>query len=179
MGPGRGQANEPQGYPGTYALLLSSAVEGVLAIGRLGGLPLQRGFYLYIGSALGPGGLRARLAHHRRPAPHPHWHIDYLRQVARLEEVWFAYTPLRREHLWAGIAGGLVGALVPLRGFGASDCHCQSHLYFVSRRPSHAGFCRRLQATWPGHGPVAVCREGSGRVRTAARAGSAAVPGDG
>ncbi len=154
MGPGRRQADELQGYPGTYALILSSAVEGAIAIGRLGVLPLQRGFYLYIGSALGPGGLRARIAHHRRLAPRRHWHLDYLRQAVGLEEVWFTHSPVQWEHHWATIAGELVGATVPLRGFGASDCHCQSHLYFFSHRPARTDFCRRLQAVYPGHGPV-------------------------
>jgi Uri superfamily endonuclease len=54
--------------PGTYALLLSSAADGVIRVGRLGDLRLQPGFYVYVGSALGPGGVRARLAHHMRLA---------------------------------------------------------------------------------------------------------------
>jgi Uri superfamily endonuclease len=29
-------------------------------------LQLQRGFYVYVGSALGPGGVRARVAHHQK-----------------------------------------------------------------------------------------------------------------
>jgi Uri superfamily endonuclease len=39
-----------QSSPGTYALLLSSATDAVIRIGRLGDLRLQPGYYVYIGS---------------------------------------------------------------------------------------------------------------------------------
>ena len=72
--------------PGTYALVLRSRKLASLRIGRLGTLKLQPGFYVYIGSAFGTGGLQARIKHHQRIAAHPHWHIDYLREVCDLVE---------------------------------------------------------------------------------------------
>ena len=72
-----GMIIEPK--PGTYALVLSCASTARIQVGRLGMMQLQRGYYVYLGSALGPGGLRARIAHHQKPSPHPHWHIDFLR----------------------------------------------------------------------------------------------------
>jgi Uri superfamily endonuclease len=98
-------------------------------------MQLQPGFYVYIGSALGPGGVRARLAHHMRPAERPHWHIDYLRFHTTLEEIWFCYDPKSREHDWAIRLAGLPGASMPLAGFGSSDCECESHLLFFEKRP--------------------------------------------
>ncbi len=86
---------------GTYALVLSSRADGFVRIGQLGELRLQSGFYIYLGSALGPGGVRARLAHHLQPCTRPHWHIDYLRAHADLEEVWYCHDGLRLEHEWA------------------------------------------------------------------------------
>jgi Domain of unknown function DUF123 len=68
-----------QARPGTYVLVLSSRSTDLIQIGRLGALQLQSGFYVYVGSALGPGGVRARLAHHLKLSRRPHWHIDYLR----------------------------------------------------------------------------------------------------
>ena len=41
--------------PGTYALILSCASNARIQIGRLGTMQLQRGYYVYLGSALGPG----------------------------------------------------------------------------------------------------------------------------
>ena len=52
-------------------LLLSSATDAVIRVGRLDGLRLQPDFYVYAGSALGPGGVRAHLAHHMRLASAP------------------------------------------------------------------------------------------------------------
>ncbi len=47
--------------PGTYALVLACQKTGRVRIGRLGVLALQPGFYVYVGSAFGSGGLAARL----------------------------------------------------------------------------------------------------------------------
>jgi Uri superfamily endonuclease len=124
-----------QSRPGTYALLLSSATNALIRIGRLGNLLLQRGFYVYVGSALGPGGVRGRLGHHVRPAERPHWHIDYLRKKTTLEAVWFRYHRKSLEHAWAKRFGEMPGASVPMAGFGSSDCDCQSHLFFFKKCP--------------------------------------------
>ena len=52
--------------PGTYALLLRLDKQERITVGKLGTFDFPVGYYLYVGSALGPGGLRARLARHRR-----------------------------------------------------------------------------------------------------------------
>src|SRR5271157_4044401 len=122
--------------PGTYALLLSLATDAIIRIGRLGDLRLQPGFYVYVGSALGPGGVKARLAHHLRPAERPHWHIDYLGKKLKLEGIWFCYGRKRREHSWARHFSSMPGALVPMTGFGSSDCACESHLFFFKKCPA-------------------------------------------
>jgi Uri superfamily endonuclease len=128
----------PQG--GTYALILFCPRHKLIQIGRLGILELRRGFYVYVGSALGPGGVRARIAHHRKLSARPHWHIDYLRPHTRLDRVWYSQDPVRHEHQWARLVRALGGASVPLARFGASDCRCASHLFFFTRRPSFREF---------------------------------------
>ena len=80
-------------------------------------------------SALGPGGLRARIAHHQKQSTRPHWHIDFLRAHTRLHLVWLRYDMTRREHEWARAMQKVEGATIPFPGFGASDCGCPSHLY--------------------------------------------------
>ena len=86
---------------GTYALVLASTKAAPVRVGKLGSLQLQPGFYVYVGSAHGPGGLRARLAHHLEPTARPHWHIDYLRAHTNPEEVWYLYARTA-----SGSAGG-------------------------------------------------------------------------
>ena len=137
--------------PGTYALLLRSDSAARVRIGRLGMLTATRGYYVYIGSAFGPGGLAARLAHHQRPLRRPHWHIDYLRPHARLIEIWFTNDAQPREHLWADLIGAMRSATIPLPGFGCSDCRCRSHLLHFARCPSLAAFRRRLRAACGDH----------------------------
>jgi Uri superfamily endonuclease len=101
--------------------MLSSESTGPIQIGKLGTMRIRPGFYVYVGSALGPGGVRARLAHHLKPSSRPHWHIDYLRAHTTIEEVWFCLDRRCREHIWAQHVKMLPDATTPLAGFGASD----------------------------------------------------------
>ncbi len=144
--------------PGTYALVLSARANGFVRVGRLGRLRLQSGFYVYVGSALGSGGVRGRLMHHLGLASRPHWHIDYLRRHTSLEEVWHCYDRVSLEHQWAECIGTIRGASVPLAGFGASDCQCESHLYFFRSRPSKSVFVRSLRASGERHPAVRLLR---------------------
>ncbi len=139
---------------GTYALILSSVVAGPLQIGQLGQFYVRRGFYVYIGSACGPGGVRARVSHHRKLPARPHWHIDYLRAATQLEEIWVTYDLTRWEHQWADVFKRMRGVSIPMAGFGASDCGCESHLYFFRTRPSLLVFRKRMRNSLRGHGPV-------------------------
>lgn len=141
---------------GTYALVLSCHVETAIQVGRLASLRLRRGFYVYVGSAFGPGGLRARMAHHSRVSGRPHWHVDYLRAHARLEEVWYCRDAEPREHQWASAVRAIRGAEMPVAGFGSSDCQCRSHLYFFNRRPSRRSLQRKLRALDREHPVVRV-----------------------
>lgn len=144
---------ESDSRPGTYALVLRIAAACDAAVGRRYRLALQPGWMLYTGSALGPGGVRARLAHHGRLAAHPHWHIDYLRRHTVLEAVWFSYHAKRRECRWAMVLAEMGGLPPPFR-FGASDCRCGSHLYAFQRRPLLATFTAALRAHEPDAAPV-------------------------
>jgi Uri superfamily endonuclease len=126
--------------PGTYALVLRSRGRRSVTVGRLGELDVRPGFYVYVGSAAGPGGLRARVARHCRPDKRRHWHIDHLAAVATIEEVWYSTVTGSTEHRWAATLGGMPGASVPLAGFGSSDCRCPAHLFYFRDRPRLGAF---------------------------------------
>lgn len=130
--------------PGTYALLLACQSVGPVRVGRLGTLQLERGFYVYVGSALGPGGLASRIQHHGQIAVRPHWHVDYLRAACDLLEVWFTPDATRHEHSWAEAVARLPGAGMPMPGFGSSDCDCEAHLFWFQRMPSFRAFRQRV-----------------------------------
>ena len=142
---------------GTYLLLFELEETTSFDCGALGTIFLDRGWAGYAGSAFGGGGLAARLRRHLGGNGRSHWHVDYLRARARVAEIWFTRDPLRREHLWARVAGELDGGTVPVRGFGSSDCRCESHLVHLPDRPQLRSFRFALRQRDVGHAPV-ECR---------------------
>lgn len=143
-------------HSGTYSLVFRSSLERLIAVGKLGQLRAKPGFYVYVGSAFGPGGLAARVAHHGRSSGYPRWHIDYLGLSNNLEEVWYTYDPMHREHQWTEIIDSLKGSSIPLVGFGSSDCRCQSHLYFFPSKPPGRSFRRRVHVKYDNHGKIII-----------------------
>lgn len=150
----RPRSHDLPSSPGTYILILEASVPGRVRVGALGTLKLDPGFYAYVGSARGPGGLAARLSHHYRRARSPHWHIDYLRRRTSLHEIWLAEGVVEREHRWAKALEGDPLAMLPLPGFGASDCRCRTHLFRFSHLPPVSAFRRRLISAEPAAGLV-------------------------
>ena len=125
--------------PGTYVLILRSEESTSIQIGRWSLLDIRQGYYAYVGSAFGPGGVLARVSRHCRPVKSKHWHIDYLREHVILVSVWYSHSSTRLEHHWAGAMERLNEAR-PVERFGCSDCNCESHLYFFAREPELAEF---------------------------------------
>jgi len=139
--------------PGTYVLVLTFSRRLDNVVGRLGTLAMQPGFYVYVGSAFGPGGLAKRVGRHARSEKKLRWHVDYLTTVATLDEVWYTVDEARCECQWADALKQIRGAMVPLEGFGSSDCRCRSHLFFFQKRPSPRVFRQGLVRSLAG--PVA------------------------
>ena len=140
---------------GTYGVVCVVEFETVVEPGNLGSWTLAPGCYVYVGSALGAGGLRGRVARHARTASEldgkQHWHVDALLAPARLDRVWYSYSSLRLEHLWASAMDETSGATIPIPGFGSSDCDCRAHLFRFPRLPSLRMFESSLRLTVAGH----------------------------
>jgi Uri superfamily endonuclease len=143
-----GQANSS--IMGTYVLALWLEVPSDILIGRLGTFQFPAGWYLYVGSAFGPGGLDARLGRHQRTfasGKRAYWHIDHLRQQAVWGGAWGSDSPHRLECTWAAALHRLPGAEIVVPGFGASDCHCRAHLVRIPSLPDEEWFANVLGAT--------------------------------
>jgi Uri superfamily endonuclease len=115
---------------GTYILTLKARQATRIQVGHLGVLDIQPGWYLYVGSAFGPGGLRGRLKHHLHSTASPRWHVDYLRREIPIQAVWYC-AGARLEHAWARELCTGAGSSIPLLRFGSSDCQCPAHLVYM------------------------------------------------
>ena len=109
-------------------------------VGKLGRFSFPAGHYLYIGSALGPGGLAGRLRHHLSEEKRLHWHVDYLDQESTITELWMGLGKGKKEHSWADVIKQLPEADEPAVGFGSSDCRCRSHLFHFLEKPAFCEF---------------------------------------
>ncbi len=141
--------NLDEKLPGTYVLLLHLSVNKTITIGKLGVFDFPIGWYAYIGSAFGPGGLIGRIKHHLRPPEKPHWHIDYLRQEAILKEIWLSPDTERREQDWVDLMIDIPDAATLIDGFGASDSDRETHLFYFDARPSLEDFAVGVRARFP------------------------------
>jgi Uri superfamily endonuclease len=135
---------------GNYVLLLHLPNDERLAIGKLGTFDFPAGWYAYVGSAFGAGGLVGRLKHHLKPVERPHWHIDYFRQAAHLQEIWLSPSTERHEQEWVDLLLAIPGAAVVVEGFGASDSKRESHLIYFDVRPLLEDFAVGVRARFPG-----------------------------
>jgi Uri superfamily endonuclease len=119
---------------GVYCLVLFHG-PCTIRVGALGDLAFPGGWHVYTGSAQGPGGLKRVRRHIGLAASAKQtrrWHIDYLLGDAgvTLLSAICAHTALPLECELANTIGG-----VPVRGFGCSDCHCNSHLFYFDTDP--------------------------------------------
>jgi Uri superfamily endonuclease len=129
-------ASLPRGK-GTYALVMRNEPRRIVRVGALGEIRLESPWLVYVGSALGPGGLRARVGRHIIGSPNRRWHIDRVRAIADLVEVWWLESVERKECAWATAMATRRDWRIEVPRFGSSDCRCEGHLLGARRRPRH------------------------------------------
>jgi Uri superfamily endonuclease len=119
---------------GIYALVFRNPRCSV-EVGALGQVAFSAGWHIYVGSALGSGGL-ARLERHialsRNKDRRPKWHVDYL-SAGRFFCLRYTIHGLTEERLECRLATAFGGENLP--GFGSGDCNCESHLFYRRRNP--------------------------------------------
>ena len=111
---------------GAYMLLIHMARDVVF---RRAGIEhiFAPGWYVYAGSAHGPGGIRARLRRHFRQDKAIHWHIDDLTVAADAIEA--IVIEGGRECAIVSALTASTAFLPAVGGFGSSDCRvCSAHL---------------------------------------------------
>ncbi|MCE1157102.1 MAG: DNA/RNA nuclease SfsA [Spirochaetia bacterium] len=121
-----------QSDSGSYMMLLHLAHQVEIAVGGLGRLKFEPGWYIYCGSA--KKGLAKRVARHRRKIGKAlHWHIDYLVPHALSIKEIPIYSYRNLECDLAAALGSMGGKAIPR--FGSTDCGCESHLFRFDTDP--------------------------------------------
>ena len=111
--------------PSTYLLLLWNRAARTRQVGRLGRIPFEPGFYLYVGS--GGRNVLKRIRRHMCSRKPLRWHIDHLTTgPGRMRSVDAWLLPGRPECIVADL---FARRLSGVAGFGSSDCRCSSHLF--------------------------------------------------
>lgn len=98
-----------------------------VGVGKLGQFHFKKGMYFYVGSA--QRNLSARLKRHSNEKKSLRWHIDYLASKARMLGAITIPGPRKHECELAKELSKMFE--VPVFGFGASDCRCKGHLFYV------------------------------------------------
>jgi len=123
---------EAEERPATYVLVVLVKCFEELNVGSLGQQTIEPGIYLYVGSARGFGGLKARLRRHISRDKKMRWHIDYL-TAHPCTGVYGAVAIYheRSMKLESTTAEALMrcGRFAPaIRGFGSTDTEDETHL---------------------------------------------------
>ncbi len=119
---------------GVYCLIFQNQACNI-EVGKKGEFSFYPGFHIYVGSALGSGGLK-RVKRHIDLSLNrdrdPKWHVDYLHlnHAFRLVSAVYAFTSARLECELASRIGGN-----SVSGFGCTDCKCSSHLFYRTKNP--------------------------------------------
>ncbi|WMW26246.1 DUF123 domain-containing protein [Methanolobus sediminis] len=122
---------------GVYCLIFRNG-NSVLDAGSLKNIEFSKGYHVYVGSALGSGGLK-RLKRHvllsLEKNKKPRWHVDYLSFSHEFELISVIYA-ITDKQVECELAGRLESSFNDhIRGFGAGDCGCSSHLFYSKKRP--------------------------------------------
>jgi sugar fermentation stimulation protein A len=115
---------------GVYMILLK-VDDCSITVGALGEMVFKKGWYIYAGSAM--KNLKSRVKRHLAKRKRKHWHIDYLAEASNKTKAFPIYTLKDLECTMAGDLSTLADEEV--KGFGCSDCSCDSHLFYFEEDP--------------------------------------------
>lgn len=144
------QVNEIPAVKGTYLLCLRLDVSKTIGVGKLGKLDFKSGYYCYIGSARGSGGLQARIERHLKMNKMMYWHIDYLRDCANVEKIIYSLNDNPQECVWSQLLQTSSSFAPAIKRFGASACRCATHLFYSEERNDCSILHALLIKTFPG-----------------------------
>lgn len=120
---------------GSYILMMKLKDRFKMKIGKLGLIDFSKGYYCYVGSALGKSiNLENRISRHKKLSREKSgklkWHIDYF-LVNPNTSIFNVITIKSNERIECDISRKLERiADKSIEGFGCSDCDCKSHFHY-------------------------------------------------
>ena len=114
---------------GCYCLIMKIEEKREIKIAKkLGKIRFEKGFYVYVGSAM--NSLEARLKRHLSNEKKMHWHIDYLLKKAEIVDIIYN----KNKKVECELSQYLSSKTTGIKDFGCSDCECESHLYYFENK---------------------------------------------
>ncbi len=111
---------------GCYLLFLKLSSDKLIEVGSLGEIDFKAGYYVYVGS--GMNNVLKRVERHFSKEKRLRWHIDYLTIQADEMHALIIPTDVKIE---CELAKFFATNFDYVRGFGCSDCDCESHLFYL------------------------------------------------
>ena len=124
---------------GSYILVIKLKDNSKIRIGKLGIIDFPKGYYCYVGSALGKAvNLENRIGRHKKLSKQKSgnlkWHVDYF-LVDSNSSIIDTIMIKSNERLECDISEKLERvANNSINGFGCSDCDCKSHFHYFENR---------------------------------------------
>ena len=119
---------------GTYVLVIELKSDKSVTVGSLGKIKFKKGFYCYVGSAIGNTTIENRCKRHLKKNKKMKWHIDYLRKKAKIISILAIPSKKKIECEIAKKISEKADNFIP--SFGSSDCNCKSHLFYFKDKKS-------------------------------------------
>ena len=130
---------------GSYVLVIKLKNNSRIRVGKLGVIDFSKGYYCYVGSALGKAvNLENRIGRHKKLSKEKSgklkWHIDYF--LVNPNSSIIDVTMIKNNgRLECDISEKLEKvASKSIDGFGCSDCDCRSHFHYFKNRQD----CERI-----------------------------------
>jgi sugar fermentation stimulation protein A len=115
-----------------------------ISIGKRTAQDFPHGFYCYVGS--GMKNLSQRIDRHFAKDKRFRWHIDWFLKNAEILEIKKIESEERLECAFSRELADLAEEPI-MKGFGASDCNCVTHLHYFKQNPARAvdGVVKKLK----------------------------------
>jgi len=135
---------------GSYILCIQLKKPIKKRIGSLGYLKFEKGYYCYVGSAMGNSmTLENRVFRHLRKKKKKKWHIDYFldSKHAKIFKVLFLPSQKKLEEKISSLLEK--EADLTIKNFGSSDCKTKGNLHYFRKKSKLEKVLENLLESFP------------------------------